>query len=64
MDKETFDALQKLTVYVANKGRDEFTIQIDAALQQVWGWMDEVEKDMEDVETLGTDQRAPLTPTE
>jgi hypothetical protein len=64
MDRKTFEALQTIVNFAENAiGTGD--VHPDAhykAFEQVKGWMNEVHKEIDDVETLGTENRPPLAP--
>jgi hypothetical protein len=47
MDKTTFQALVRVVNYASGE-QPEIDFALDAAIQRVWGWMDEVEKEIDD----------------
>ena len=61
MDKKTFKALVRVVNYASGEQPDR-DLSLDAAIQQIWGWMDEVGKEIDDCETLGSDKLPPLQP--
>lgn len=65
MDKKTFSALSRIVITLDGIHSDGFEIPGGISykdVHQIIGWMKEVEKEIEDVETLGTTARPPLMP--
>ncbi len=62
MDRNIFEAL-KIVVHFAEQNMSEQSSGLRTAVNQLISWMQEVEIEIEDYETLGTDSRPPLTPT-
>ncbi len=63
MDRNIFEAL-KIVVQFAELNLREDSSGLHTAVNQLVGWMQEVEIEIEDCDTLGKDTRPPLTPTD
>jgi len=59
MDRTTFEALQRIMAYVS--GKDARNLLVEER-DLVFSWMSAMEEEIEDVETLGSDNRSPLSP--
>jgi hypothetical protein len=55
MDKETFEALQELITFAQRTHCDVHPDAHHKAFQRVFAWMREAQKDIDDLESLGTD---------
>ena len=61
MNQETYEALKTIVCYAHNSTDGEGVLANELA--QVEGWVGELEKEFEDVKTLGEAERPPLLPT-
>lgn len=59
MDRDTFEALHRIMVHVSSTNLSN---GLHDDLDLVFSWMSEMEEEIEDVETLGSDSRPPLSP--
>ena len=62
MDRITFEAL-KLVVQFAYDNSHDKRSKLRSAANQLSGWINEVEKEIDDYETLGDENRPPLKTT-
>jgi hypothetical protein len=62
MDRNIFETL-KIVVQFAEQTMPEKSSRLRTAVNQLTSWMQDVEIEIEDYETLGTDRRPPLEPT-
>jgi hypothetical protein len=56
MDPHTFRQLEKLVDYVAT-GSGSFPIYVEAAIIDIWCWMEKVQPSIADTESPATDTR-------
>jgi hypothetical protein len=62
MDKKTFKALQEIVLFAQRTHDDVHPDAHYKAFKRVSAWMHEIEKEIEDIESLGTNGRPSLAP--
>lgn len=62
MDKKTFNALQEIVLFAQRTHDDVHPDAHYKAFKKVSAWMHEIEKEIDDIESLGADDRPSLVP--